>query len=279
VAQTRTQRLREAHEAEAAGLIQPDQSMLMHELPDGWSVVQLATAGDVRREAHLMRNCCAKYVGDKLDAQRMWVTVERSNAADDAPAPALERGAERTLHDFTIPGCAIGMTLHSLRDELGLPHLTFFATQGYGAWAIDGYRNSSPVKLAYRELLERWATETQTILADSFRKAHDAIRGRGSMLQADHHCVIDEALQGALASCTDLTEAARRQRIAWDAYAAVWDVVIVEQGLPAIIGDQRRSSENVRKLEQLFGERIERNMQTAKAAIEELRDLAQPVAA
>jgi hypothetical protein len=226
-----------------------------------------------------MRSCAAKYVGDTLDDERMWIVTERSNTPDDAPAIVLDRQAHNAIFSGCMPGCAIGMSLHSLRDERGLPHLTFFALEGWGAWAVDGYRNASPVKLSYRQRLEKWALDTRTILADSFDKAHDAIRARPQpderldALDADPRALVEMTLKAALTKVNDDETVARCCRYAWDAYVAIWDTIMVDRAQDAIEKDSGRSPENQAQVKALFDRRVQRNQAAFKDAYGKLCQL------
>jgi hypothetical protein len=149
---SRAERLRTAAAAEQDGKIRSDTSEIVHSFDDGWTVNRLATCGDVRREGFLMNSCVPKYVGDVL--------ISRAKPARYQPG---ERGDEDTvepvgfdlLRTTDLSGANYGQRLHSLRDPMNLPHLTFWASKA-GAWDIFGHKNAKP-KVKYLKRLGQWA--------------------------------------------------------------------------------------------------------------------------
>jgi hypothetical protein len=146
---TRKQRLAQQQAFEDAGKLAPDRVQAVHSFDDGWRIVHLATAGDLRREGILMRNCLAKYAGDTLVSERRGVLI-LGPLADCDPAPAIEPCTPE------LRGRHVGAQLLSLRDAQNLPHLTFWAKDGSHACSALGYRNAQP-KESYRERLAQWA--------------------------------------------------------------------------------------------------------------------------
>jgi hypothetical protein len=148
---TRTQRIREATEAERQGLIAPDSAETVHEFADGWRIVRLATVGDVRREGRLMRNCLPKYVGDEL-IEDTKCDYAPGAAGDDEPAP---HASAQMVFEHDLSRYHASARLHSLRDETGLPHLSFWVREPLYACGIWGYKNSEP-RDKYMARLQEW---------------------------------------------------------------------------------------------------------------------------
>jgi hypothetical protein len=150
MAATRTQRVREMIEAEAAGIISPDQSVTVHQFADGWAVVCMQVASDVRRECWLMRNCVASYIGDPIDPAK---SPDGRVIYAPSERPACDRLQPNSEHRHP------GMRLMSLRDADNLPHLTFWADVREGGRTDDigSYRNGK-VKDTYVDRLDQWLT-------------------------------------------------------------------------------------------------------------------------
>jgi hypothetical protein len=149
---TKAQRISELSRAEEQGHITPDQSETVHEFADGWKIVRLTTCGDVRREGRLMRSCIPKYLGDTL-APGKKVVYDPCDKPDDDPAPSVDWDM---IFDTDLSRHHYGLSLHSLRDAEGLPHLTFWALKDEFACGIYGFKNCEP-KLKYKKRLDEWA--------------------------------------------------------------------------------------------------------------------------
>lgn len=145
---TRPQRVKQMHELQASGRIQPDASGIVHRFDDGWTIRRLVTAGCVRREGYLMRNCCAKYVGDEKDT------------ADTNPGAYLDGSVRHTTRfrrreAHTVPSTR-GQMLYSLRDADNLPHVTMWANPGWYLRFAFGFRNEEQLKTEYLDRLHAW---------------------------------------------------------------------------------------------------------------------------
>jgi hypothetical protein len=278
--QTQTARALAMREDEAAGLVAPDRSVTVWTDRGGWSVVRLTTAGDVRREAYLMRNCLAKYVSDTLDGDRMWVMTERSPMADEAPMELLA-DVERRRH--SLPDAARYMRLHSLRDDLGVPRLTFWAQPGVGAMELYGTHNCE-MPDAHRKVIERWACETLTFIPASAAHGHDLIVAVNTRCTLGYGEIdqIEDALRDALDS------ERRDERRAWllgrarDAMAALWDIKIVADGHEALVSMRTEGGVDSDLPEELlanFRQRIDAALATVETVLGELGEAAQPMAA
>lgn len=127
MAVTKTKRLHQMQEDEAEGLICADGSFMMHVFEDGWSVRKMVSAADIYREGYLMRNC-------------LRVRVEEAEGRASASASLFD----------TAKG-----SLHSLRDENNLPHLTFRVAEKSHACEIFGFKNSEG-KDIYLTRLDKW---------------------------------------------------------------------------------------------------------------------------
>jgi hypothetical protein len=153
---TRSQRLAQQQAFEQAGQLPADRSTVVHEYGDGWHVVRLDTAGDLRREGLLMRNCLAQYAGDMLVSEQRDMIV-LGPLMDCDPAPVVGCA---DLDVVPLRGRHVHAKFYSLRDEAGLPHLTWWAREKSHACSALGYRNAPP-KAAYRKRLEQWAEASE----------------------------------------------------------------------------------------------------------------------
>lgn len=151
---THAQRIAGMHEASAVGDAPADRAQSVYEFDDGWQVVRLVTAGDVRREGLLMRSCLARYAGDTLPetpgsplqlGPRAHTDEVRPLSADD-------------LEALEMPPRYLSLALYSLRDPMGLPHLTWWAQEGCYSIGVLGYRNCEP-PAPYRQRFEVWAAQ------------------------------------------------------------------------------------------------------------------------
>lgn len=172
---SRAERLRTAERAEAEGVIREDTSEAVHAFADDWTIVRLTTCGDVRREGFLMSSCVPKYVGDKLISDSKPARYQPGTRGDEDRAEPVD---VPLIHSTDLSGCNFGQSLHSLRDPMGLPHLTFWANET-GAWDIFGHKNGKP-KAKYLRRLGEWADSAEikniegvTEKADSFKQFYD----------------------------------------------------------------------------------------------------------
>lgn len=171
---TRSQRLREADEHTRQGLIAPDRSVIVARFDDGWTIRRMSCAGDVRREGWLMRNCCAKYVGDVFaDEDKSCRTVTRcAGIADTTPHVGCD---EAFVKATAVSWTCLGLTLHSLRDVDNLPRATFWAHEGYAVQGIGGYRNDKTVKASHLDRIRTWARATGTPILEEDQRAAQAV--------------------------------------------------------------------------------------------------------
>lgn len=159
---TSSQRIAQQQAFEDAGELAPERAQTVHSFDDGWRVVRLATAGDIRREGLLMRNCLAQYAGDELVSERRG-EIALGPLADEDPAPAIVVGSHGAMN---LRGRHTDASLYSLRDSANLPHLTWWAKEGSHACGALGYRNSRP-KDGYRERLKQWSEAAGIATYDS----------------------------------------------------------------------------------------------------------------
>lgn len=259
-------------EDQAAGLIAPDRSVTIWTGEDGWSIARLATAGDVRREAYLIRNCLAKYVGDTLDDERMWVTAERSPMADEAPMGLLDQ-IELRWHE--LPDVAQGMDLHSLRDDQGVPHLTFWAEQGIGAFDLYGSHNCTAPD-DYTARVEQWAVGTGTLLAATGEHRHElivAVNARRSTFNEIPD--VEAALAAALDSEAGELRGGELLTIARDALAALWDMFVVLDGREAFIELCTTGSKGMsEEIDEHFKQRLRDQCATYRERMKQLHNAA-----
>lgn len=166
---TRSQRIAQQQVFEQAGQLPDDRAAIVHEYGDGWHVVRLETVGDLRRDGLLMRNCLAQYAGDELVSDKRGEIV-LGPLMDHEPVPAVACG---DLDVVPLRGRHVHARIYSLRDEAGLPHLTWWAKKGSHACSALGYRNAQP-KDAYSRRLEQWAeaAEIKTFPTESSYELH-----------------------------------------------------------------------------------------------------------
>jgi hypothetical protein len=149
---TRAKRIAQRQAFEKAGKIAPDRSETVHEFSDGWRVVRLSTAGDLRREGLLMRNCVAMYAGDTIITEPRGEVI-LGPLSDCDPAPKV---GPDDLDVVPLKGRHVHASLYSLRDEANLPHLTWWARDKSHACGALGYHNAAP-KQHYLTRFEQWA--------------------------------------------------------------------------------------------------------------------------
>jgi hypothetical protein len=146
---------------EAEGAICADHSTVVHRFDDGWTVNRLQTMGDLRREGQLMRSCLAQYAGDTLDPKVPALVIERS-AMDDSEPHGWDEASSLAGDSPEIWATYLLSSLHSLRDETGLPHATWWQRDQLCAFEILGYRNSK-LRPAYRQRIDAWMQASNVV--------------------------------------------------------------------------------------------------------------------
>lgn len=137
-AMTRTQLLQQlqAHEAKFG----PDQSEMVHSFPDGWTIRQLKTFGDLHREGELMGSCFSATaekphpVWDESSFQHEYPTDQEIAGVAHAPLP--------NSYDFK-----------SLRDPENIPHVSMDGMDTLG-------RHNTVPKTDYLSRIQQWADQT-----------------------------------------------------------------------------------------------------------------------
>lgn len=160
---SRAERLRTAERAQAEGTIREDTSEVVHTFADGWMIVRLTTCGDVRREGFLMSSCVPKYLGDALIEKSKPARYQPCERGDEDPVKPVDH---QLLVKTDLSGCNYQQSLHSLRDPMNLPHLTWWSSNR-GAWDIFGHKNCKP-KAKYLKRLGEWAEAAEIRCVEGF---------------------------------------------------------------------------------------------------------------
>ena len=153
--ETAAQRLRRAQELE--GIYGPDQSKVVHQFPDGWSMRQLNTYGDAVREGELMGNCFSPFTTDwphmmwESHPQAEWDGRDPDEARYDGEIPDLSAVSEYH-HPMPWP-------TYSLRDPNNLPHVTADPQDQSGNGILG--RHNTDVKTEHYPYLYEWMTQTK----------------------------------------------------------------------------------------------------------------------
>lgn len=132
----------------------PDQSEVLHEWPDGWSIRQPKTFLDHHREGVLMSNC---YDANHPDRHWLWNQYE----PDTVSTPPNNMGwTEYIDQEMNKPATRLHgdqVQTYSLRDPDNIPHMTVDpelvnAGMASNPWGALGRHNSEPKP----EYLNRW---------------------------------------------------------------------------------------------------------------------------
>lgn len=140
---SRSQAWMQDYAVELAETFGPDQSIVVYQWPDGWSVRQLTTYGDMHREGKLMSNCWA------LDFDTEYMDENELMALDEDIREWHPRPLNRANLGQMIGGNA-SQALMSLRDPANIPHVSFIWAEGIQGGL--GKHNSDP-KPEYLERL------------------------------------------------------------------------------------------------------------------------------
>lgn len=136
---TRTQLLNQAQDVEQYhGL--PDQSKVVHEFPDGWTIRQPTTYGDLNREGQLMGTCWSEdFRHDDGDRYGPWNIFP-----GDYSAPL---GYHNTVTNTFHPD----ESHYSLRDPDNIPHVSYG-----GEYGDASGRHNSDMKPEYYQKMQQW---------------------------------------------------------------------------------------------------------------------------
>jgi hypothetical protein len=116
--------------AEADGLIERDESEVVAQLADGWTVRRLARVSDYRRESLLMRNCVAMYVGDQMDSERPGHVSLEHYTGRYPGIVSRYHDANAQVGERIRWGVRAHMEIYSLRDANNVPHASMWAKPG-----------------------------------------------------------------------------------------------------------------------------------------------------
>ena len=138
-AETGAQALQRAQSLET--ILGPDESQIVHQFDDGWTIRQLSIYADAEREGHLMSNCM-RWSGEDESASfwgfhpnyQTWEDPEFEDL--DMPLPSFEE-------------------VYSLRDPNNIPHVTIYEDEITDGRAMLGKHNSNP-KPEYLDKIEEW---------------------------------------------------------------------------------------------------------------------------
>ncbi len=153
--QTHTQRLRQVELAQSAGLLAADTAKIVHTFEDGWTIRQLMTFGDLRREGWIMRSCLAKYAGDTPSVDHPGQVITKSDRADDELCSFDLRSADDFAERDLDLSCALS-NLYSLRDPNGLPHATWWSRISMYSCDLFGHKNAEKLKADYEAKVTEW---------------------------------------------------------------------------------------------------------------------------
>jgi 2'-5' RNA ligase len=153
-AQTRKQRLELAQSVEQ-DMGQPDQSEILHQFDNGWSIRRPTVYGDIHREGVMMSNCWTP---------RFWENPENMNRYRTSFGMYTDHHDPQDPHlvdqnpDWTKP--LVGVRSHpagyfSLRDPDNLPRVSFHYDYGYPS-SMQGQHNSQP-KPEYLDMIHDWS--------------------------------------------------------------------------------------------------------------------------
>lgn len=145
-AMTRTQLLQRAQE------FPQDQSGIIHQWPDGWTIRQPQTYGDLHREGSLMGNCWTPFSDDN-NVNPPWDA--HPLAPDDADWPYTPSDLTPEILNASLPEYCSGM--RSLRDPDNVPHMSFYHDTRRNAILDALGRHNDPPKPEYMNRVKEWA--------------------------------------------------------------------------------------------------------------------------
>ena len=190
--ETAAQRLRRAEQIEHR--FGPDQSKVVHQFPDGWSMRQLNTYGDAVREGELMGNCFSPFTTDwphmmwESHPQAEWDGRDPDKARYDGEIPDLSAVSEYH-HPMPWP-------TYSLRDPNNLPHVTADPQDQSGNGILG--RHNTDVKTEHYPYLYEWMTQTKDPEAAAYAEdfspeaAQQALQTKTAEWTPDHQGILDE---------------------------------------------------------------------------------------
>jgi 2'-5' RNA ligase len=165
-AMTRKKKLELMHQIENRDVQAPDQSIIVHEFPNGWSIRQLRTYGDAMREGQLMGNCFSPLEMEPESHHPIWEQHPEALWDNTSMDPyAGEEGTYLGIPEDADLSHSVPAHMYSLRDPDNYPHMSSDDNATLGMHNVE-FEEAKP---EYQQMWDEWEVAHQKQRADALK--------------------------------------------------------------------------------------------------------------